>query len=647
MSYHPRIRKLIALLHQAGSPLTGREIAKKLAIKVRTLRSDIARYREDLAQDGVQLLSRQGVGYELIVSDGDKYAALLDAFRQPGSDRHAVLPRTLTERVNYLIRALLAASDYLRLDDLADEMCVSRSTLNSCMKEVRESLARFGLQLSGKSACGVKLSGSELGLRQAIARYFFYDDNLPADADALQLARRREIRAMLAETLEENQLKLTDTGLQSMVVHLEIALLRLTVSSGKPSLPTDYAGLQDSNEYLAARQLAARLEAAFGVRFPETERCIIAIHLSGKRSLSPQCLDEARSDISQLIDKIIRRLVSVYNVNFADDFELYKLLSLHLMPMLERLRWQLKIQNPLLQQIKEENLQAFDMAVLAADTIRQETGLSMDEAETGYLAVHFALALERQERQHKSSVVVVCASGTGSSQLLLYRIKQRFAQSLSRISVVQLYELKQFDLRGYDAILSTVEVPFATEVPLLRINAFPELQELTRVEQWLQAARPAAYGIPEAYFRRELFFTDLQSRERDALISEFCQRIARHVAVGENFTQRVLAREHLSSTEFGNGVAIPHPLQPGGEQTFVAVAILPAAILWHTKKVRYLFLLNICEGEKAPLDPLYDCLISLLESPDRLAQLTDATFSAFLSLLRSEDKKPQAGEIRL
>lgn len=410
--------------------------------------------------------------------------------------------------------------------------------------------------------------------------------------------------------------------------------MRLAKLPGEPPSVADFAGLKARREYSAAVQLAIRLGEAFGVTFPEAEHAIIAIHLSGKRSLSPQQTDLTTPEVSQLLDKIIRDIASGCGVDLSQDVELYKLLSLHMVPMLDRLRWQLKIQNPLLLQIKEENLRAFNMAVLAAERVRQETGLKMDEAETGYLAVHFALALERQGQRHKSSVIVVCASGTGSSQLLLYRLKQQFTQTISRIAVVQLYELQQFDQRGYDVILSTVDVPFKTEAPLLRISAFPEPQELARMDRWLQAYRSTHSDIVDRCFLRELFFNDLQSRQRDALISELCQRIARHVSVGEAFTQRVLARERLSATEFGNGVAFPHPLQPGGEHTFVAVAVLPEAIRWRKKKVRYIFLLNIRQGETADLSPLYAGLIALLERPDQLEKLHNATFSTFVRLLQ-------------
>lgn len=146
MRYPPRIRQLIELLRQAQKPLNSQEIGAKLGIKARTLRVDIARYREDLAEDGLLLLSRQGRGYELIILDGDKCAALLRSFHPTAPCRQAAPPRTLPERVNFLIRTLLAADDYRRLDEIADEMCVSRSTLNNCMKEAREALAPYGLK---------------------------------------------------------------------------------------------------------------------------------------------------------------------------------------------------------------------------------------------------------------------------------------------------------------------------------------------------------------------------------------------------------------------------------------------------------------------------------------------------------------------
>ncbi|MDU5781427.1 MAG: helix-turn-helix domain-containing protein [Pantoea sp.] len=79
------------------------------------------------------------------------------------------------QRVEYIVRFLLSTQRYSKLDDLAEEIFISRSSLKKCMKEVRNILKNFNLDLQTKTAQGVKVTGDELNIRQAIANYLFYE----------------------------------------------------------------------------------------------------------------------------------------------------------------------------------------------------------------------------------------------------------------------------------------------------------------------------------------------------------------------------------------------------------------------------------------------------------------------------------------
>ncbi|EXU77197.1 BglG family transcription antiterminator [Erwinia mallotivora] len=632
--YLHRILKLLTLLHDENGPLTSREICKQLKIKPRTLRDDIFRYKADLSANGVELQARQGVGYQLNVKDEDKYRALLKSLSGSEQRHHFVAPLRHDERVNYLLRTLLLADDYLKLDKVAEKMFISRSLLNNYMKEVRKALADFNLTLIDKTACGIKLSGSELSIRQAIARFFFYDDS----HSDYQLERagdtRRVIRELLAETLQENEWQLTDTGFQNLVIHLEIALMRINKCGDDIALPPQHQRLKARDEFHIARQLVQRFERVFNLSFPEAECYFISIHLAGKKSPGEEGVFVVPPPIIALFEQITERISAAFAVDLGNDTELYHLLTLHLTPMIDRLQWDLKIHNLLLEQIKEENVTAFEMAVLAAKTVCLETGLVMNEAETGYLAVHFALALERRKvSQKKVNLILVCASGMGSSQLLLYKLKQHFSGQINLISVVQLYQLNHFDSEGYDLILSTVDIPFPVSLPLLRINYFLDPAGLTQMEKWLNGARQDVHLISQ-YFHPDLFFTDLHSNERYALINELCQRVSSHIATGKDFARLVIEREQLSATEFGHAIAFPHPLYPVGRRTFVTVAVLNKPLRWDKQNVRYVFMLNIREGETASLQRLYETLMAFMCDGKKLKELGDnTTFTTFVRLL--------------
>lgn len=638
--YQDRIGYLLRLLSETQTPLSGNDICKKLRIKPRTLRNDLSAYKATLHDNGVEVKSYPGKGYQLVILDKEKYSALVSKIAKDEHRHQFTSPISFQRRVDYIIRQLLSRKDYIKLNELAEEMYISRSTLSNCMKKVHKELKSINLSLHVKGSSGVKLTGSELDIRHAIARYFIYD-NSPAAVSEESRSSRKKIAAILGKLLQESKFKLTDTGFHNLIIHIEIAILRIRQGVDYDEQSVNYLPLKERDEYRVAEKIIGQLEVAFAIHFPESEQYFIAIHLAGKRIVDHQDFT-SRADISNLFEKICHKINQEFSIDFSDDFDLFQMLSLHIIPMIDRLNWGLKVNNPLLEEIKQDNVRAYEMAVLAGSIIQQETALNLNEEEIGYLALHLGLAYERKGlHSHRYNLILVCASGMGSSQLLLNKIRHRFTHSIGETKVVQLYELTETDLNNYDIVISTVDIPFKIGLPSIRVNTFLGEGDLNLLAHWISVEEAPRASISR-YFSPELFFNDLKSTERYQLLEELCQRVTERVAVGCDFLQNVIEREKLSATAFGNAIAFPHPLQPCGNRTFVAVALLNKPISWDKHEVRYIFMLNIRKGEKEPLQCLHESLISLMDNSKKLAVLDkNPAYSTLIKLL-THDTLPAA-----
>ena len=73
------------------------------------------------------------------------------------------------------------------------------------------------------------------------------------------------------------------------------------------------------------------------------------------------------------------------------------------------------MKNPILQDIKREYPLAYEMATQACSVLRNVSPNPIKEDEIGYIAVSFALALERQKAKEwaPKNILIVCASGKG------------------------------------------------------------------------------------------------------------------------------------------------------------------------------------------------------------------------------------------
>ncbi len=117
--------------------------------------------------------STQNKGYKLYFETEEVKLNLYKYLSHININRLHLNKRNNYERIFYIIRRLLVNVGYIKLDDLAEEMFVSRSTLNVDMPEVKRILYSYQLSLISKANYGITIKGHELNKRTCIEEYFF------------------------------------------------------------------------------------------------------------------------------------------------------------------------------------------------------------------------------------------------------------------------------------------------------------------------------------------------------------------------------------------------------------------------------------------------------------------------------------------
>lgn len=126
------------LMKDKDTFVTSKELATHLKCSDRTIRTYYKTLVEKLDDySGIDLISKQGYGYKLGISDDDAYADFLEENRINDNhfDYHSITD--INDRYNYLLNKLLFEQNEIYFDDLVDELYVSRSTLSSDFKKIR------------------------------------------------------------------------------------------------------------------------------------------------------------------------------------------------------------------------------------------------------------------------------------------------------------------------------------------------------------------------------------------------------------------------------------------------------------------------------------------------------------------------------
>lgn len=354
--------------------------------------------------------------------------ALQGAVR-PGAPAISKIPSGRAGRVTYLLRSLLAREDWVTIDELAAQLFITRRTISSDLREVEQELARFDLTLEKRPRYGLRVSGSEMMRRLCLVRAL--DDAtstgiLHGDDDIAPA-----VSVCVGTVLEETGFSINVLALQSLLAHLAVAVLRARRGAFVSFDPAQLERIAASREYPVAERIAQALGHELHVTLPVEEIAYIAINLAGRQSLYDiGDTDVVISDeVWDVVLRMLNRVFEAYRVDFSGDLELRMNLARHIVPLAVRLHYHMRLDNPLLDDVRMRFPLAFSMAVDASAVLAEQYGERPSDEEVGYLAMAFILALDRKSSGvAKKRVLVVCVSGASTARLLKDRCEREFAE---------------------------------------------------------------------------------------------------------------------------------------------------------------------------------------------------------------------------
>lgn len=631
---------LLKLLAKQNDFLTSEQICSAIGIRPRTLREDLKSYRKLIDREsGARIESKSNQGYRLIIEDEKKFFEFMQAAMKEEQNNQYLMPVSQEGRVNYILRYLLGRNEATKSDDLADVLYISRSTLSADLKVAKEYLSHFYLTLESRVGEGLVINGDEQDIRSCIAHYFFHVD----DFDETQLKSNPspifnaemfdDVRADLYEIIVKNQFKMTDMSFQNLIIHILIALHRVRSKPETILMQNIQSELQNAREWRIAEQIARRLEHRYDLTFPAQEIGYITIHLLGKKAFDKD--DDRIIDVRtlNLVRDVLSGIKDQYHLDFYGDVDLFTMLSLHIQPLLSRITYGLRLHNPLIERIKSENSLAFEIAVTAGFIISSKLDKSIDESEIAYLALHFQLALERSYQKSKKRILIVCASGAGTSQILLYKVQSFFINAISKVDLLSARQFEMLDDLAYDLLLTTVPLKSKFEVPMIQVSYLLDAEDIYLIESTLQKSESELETIKQC-FKETLYFSNQRFTDRDDLIRFMVKKLECEIDVPHDFLASILERENLASTALGNSIALPHPMKLMLEENVIVVCHLEQPILWDKQYVDWVFLLGIKKREDDVVMLLGKTLTELIHQPGLLNRLrTNPEYTRFIELI--------------
>lgn len=618
MSLSERERRILDIVMQ-NNTITIAQIAKKMQLSSKTVSYSLKIIDSALKDTGTTLTRKPKIGV-CITGDKKPILALLSKEDVPSNQ----MLWSQEERVQYLCFYILSQSGYFTTQSLADAVFTSQTTIEKDIKIIYRIFDYFNVSLERIASKGSFVNLTEQEKRKTMLDliYYFFGKNLeivPKDnyylttfqgmpkfvQEFVDISVIQKISTILQDFLQKSDIKLSDLGVQSLLLHISISIER--IKDGY------YLTEDKQDNYLHEVQpdvlkLIKSIEDELNITVPESEIYYIQAHLNmNGNNNSAENTNQPRhlyNQISQIVTDIFP---------YTDKAFLERLLS-HLDMAIRRIINKLPILNTYTPDIKKNFPISFKQALLLKSKLDDSFNINIPEEEVAYIAIHIQ-AFKEQEAQKapkQINVLVVCSSGKGTSQLLAARLRTAFPGiHINRILSVQ--ELNSTKITE-DIILSTI--PLKIEgVPVMVVSPVLNADEIENISSFIAGYKKKKKTRDTEFTKlidERLIFIDKLFKNKKEIIEFIGKALVKNNYAKAEIIQSALDRENISSTAFDN-FAIPHGSPNFVNQSCIAYLRLAEPIMWRSTKVTHIFFICIKDENAKQLEKIYDTLLYIVD----------------------------------
>ena len=506
-----RCTQILVILLKSDEYLKTSMLSNTFNVSNRTVRYDLDTIDEYLKSNHLPELDRKpGLGVKLNVKEADKNL-IANLLRDINVYYYSYSPE---ERLNLILTRLLEEQDYVTTNDIAESIMVSRNTIVKDLKNVKDWLENHNLKLETHTNHGIKITGDERFLRSAQIELFLKSvgtgnslklklNEASSKIDAVMGSKMSNlfndidipfIEKCIHKAEEQLETAFSDEAYVGLVIHIALAIKRIYHKKDIVMRDNELQSLELTKEFAVASNIVEMLEEKFKINIPKDEIGYITIHLLG--SYRPENEIDKKENwiiIEIIVNQIIKNVSDITGKNFENDKQLQKGLIQHLRPAIYRLKNGLTLKNPLLDEMKANYPELFKAVVKGLVPIEKFTCKKLSDEEIGYFTMYFGAAIERQKSnvKVKPDILVVCATGVGTAELLSTRLLSTFDVNIA--ATIPLHQVNKYiDKHHVDLVVSTIPVS-CDKVKCIQVNPLLNQNDILKLKSYLDDHRTSHF----------------------------------------------------------------------------------------------------------------------------------------------------------
>lgn len=577
---------------------------------------------------------------ECITSSREGYSVNANIAKKIIDENQTHVPQTSHERVTFILSNLMNHNNNepVNIYDLCDEMYVSLSTLKNELQKVKRRLAKFDLELITQQD-EISVKGLEKNKRKMLSTILYDESNVNfVNLNSIQKAfvdiDIEFIKNSVLEIFDEYHYFINDYSLINLVLHIAISIDRIRNDNFNTQNVSEQPGVR-LHEYELAQKVTKRLEQYFHIKYSEAEVYEMTLLIISRTTTidynsinSANLEDFIGKDCLDLVYQLINDINAFYYIDLKEQEFLIRF-ALHIRNLLVRSKNNYFSKNPLTEGIKTSCPLIYDVSVTLASTMKEKTGVSINDDEIAYIAFHLGSAIEAQKNlTTKVTAVLYCPNYYDMNLRINEMINQHFASDILITNI--LTDESEFEkINDVDMVITTIPISTILTIPIIQINLFLTDKDRALLQERIIEIRKQNRKDEFENYLRELIKPDLfehksnLSNESDC-IDYMVKKLVKHGYVDHGFKQQILEREQMSSTAFAN-FAIPHAMKMHAHKTGINIIVSEQPIMWNNCPVNLVIMMCFNINERYIFNEIFDPITMILSESDNIKKICSST----------------------
>lgn len=536
-----------------------------------------------------------------------------------------------TDVTSNILSTLIQTSHAISLDDLADKLFISKSTL---IRKIEYLKNNYNLEIYS-SKKGISVDSNSNTTKDALTKYVQKHLKSKAYIDCSNLRYEytftrnmpnlfpkeffTRISSIIEKFIHLTGFLIERRMYELLIIHTAIEVTLFKQQHNQYPKNNEFSEYNSNNLSIFMYLISSEFNISITANSLEyTNHDLIFIENKNfKRDITVNKIVINKENLKGILKENISRYDEILIKNLAN----------HLYELITRYKLNIYMDNPYKEDIKKKYPVAFDNALALSEALNELLSINITEGEVAFISLHFEAFIHRQVNMTSSKIriLIICSSGYGSSVLLKQEIEQKYSDRVEIIKVISENEFIKSKQLNFDLIISTIDIENSNK-NIVKVSPLLSKSDELFLEKEFERIQREQYG--NNVFLRLIKKSNIIIANDDDLtpndvITKIVNNLQYNNYVREGMLRASLNREKLSSTGLRN-VAIPH-----GDPNFVniptiSIFINRKSIKWGKNRVHIAFYMALNDQVEAEIDKLYKYFYSLIKDDKKISELVNS-----------------------